>query len=69
MSKSESVKQVYKPAKGGRIEIRFNDSEDQILTQSIIKSIQNKTGLKPDKIMFSAMNEYNKMFDDNGNKI
>lgn len=59
----------YNSAPGGRIEIRFKEVNDKEMSDAFIAEIIKKTGMKRDKIMYQALMEFNKKFDEKGNRI
>jgi len=59
----------YKPAPGGRIEVRFKDKDDRITTRINMEMIREKTGMSFDKIITQAIEELNKKYDNKGNLV
>lgn len=62
-------KQKYKPSPGGRIEVRFQNVNDKEMSDAFFKEIEKKTGMKKDKIIYQALFDMNKKYDNRGNLV
>jgi len=49
--------------------VTFDCLDDKILTQALVHNIANKTLRNAGDVVLCAMVEYNKLFDDKGNRI
>ena len=57
----------YKPAQGGRVEVRFRNKDEKISADSLFNEIKSKTGLNRDKILVKALEFLNKNTNEKGN--
>ena len=51
------------------IRILFETDDEKLIAQCLFKVIREKTGENNGKILIQALNKYNQLFDEKGNRI
>lgn len=59
----------YSNVPGTRMEIRFDNINDKDMSTAFIAEIMRKTGKGKDKIIFEALFDMNKKYDNKGNLV
>ena len=56
-------------AKPSPIAVYFDTEDEKLITHCLLKVIKEKTGENNGKILVRALNHYNQLFDEKGNRI